>query len=261
MEPKRRREKGSSILRALAVLEGVVSAERPISATELNEELDLPKASLHRLCAMLEREGFLQRGLDGRRLLPGHRLNQLALSVFAGSPFRAERHAILQRASGELGETCNLSIPDGGEMIYMDRVETHWPLRLQFQIGMRVPLHCTAAGKLYLSSLPAPRRKRLIESLPLDRRTSRTLTDPKELEQALKQVRKEGVGTDNEEFIEGMVAVAVPVTDTHGRLAAAVATHAPVQRMTMEAAHGHLPILRKAAEQLSALLGSLPSTR
>lgn len=255
MEVKRR-QKGSSILRALAVLEGIVSSVRPIGAAELNETLDLPKPTLHRLCTMLEREGFLQRELDGRRFVPGQRLNRLALAVLAALPHRAERHAILQRLSIELGETCNLSIPDGSEMVYIDRVETHWPLRLQLQIGTHVPLHCTAAGKLFLSSLPAARRKRLIHSLPRQTLTIKTLTDEDHLERALKQTRTQGFGIDDEEFIEGMIAVAVPVNDDRGRLAAALAVHAPVQRMSLEEARGHVATLRKAAEELSALLGT-----
>jgi DNA-binding IclR family transcriptional regulator len=250
-----RGERGSAIQRALAVLEGVAGADRPISATELNGALDLPKATVHRLCRMLEREGFLQRELDGKRFVPGPRLNRLALSVIAGSGLRAERHAILHAVSTEIGETCNVTVPDGSEMHYVDRVETHWPLRLQFPIGTRVPLHCTASGKLFLSSLPNARRKRLLTRLALDRRTARTLTEPATLEAALMRIRKEQLGTDDEEFVDGMVAVAVPVTDPRGRLIATLATHAPRQRMTLEAARRHLPALRRAAAQLSELLG------
>jgi DNA-binding IclR family transcriptional regulator len=204
---------------------------------------------------MLEREGFLQRELDGKRFVPGPRLNRLALSVIAGSGLRAERHAILHAVSTEIGETCNVTVPDGSEMHYVDRVETHWPLRLQFPIGTRVPLHCTASGKLFLSSLPNARRKRLLTRLALDRRTARTLTEPATLEAALMRIRKEQLGTDDEEFVDGMVAVAVPVTDPRGRLIATLATHAPRQRMTLEAARRHLPALRRAAAQLSELLG------
>jgi DNA-binding IclR family transcriptional regulator len=251
-----RREKGSAIQRALAVLEGIAGADRPISVTELNGILDLPKPTVHRLCRTLERERFLQRELDGKRLVAGPRLNRLAMSVIAGSGLRAERHAILQAISSEIGETCNVTVPEGSEMHYIDRVETHWPLRLQFPIGTRVPLHCTASGKLYLSSLPTARRRRLLARLPLDRRTTRTLTDPTALEAALLRIRKEQVGTDDEEFVDGMVAVAVPVTEPGGRLIATLATHAPQQRMTLDAARRHLPALRRGAAQLSQLLGA-----
>jgi len=249
-----RRMKGSSIKRALAVLEGIAGAERPVSASELNGALDLPKPTLHRLCQALERDGFLQRELDGRRLQPGPRLTRLALQVIAGASRQAERQAVLQAVSAEIGETCNLVVPDRTSMLYLDRVETHWPLRLQFPIGAHVPLHCTASGKLFLSSLPAARRKRLIGLLPLQRCTAKTLTDPAALDAALKRIRREQVGSDDEEFIDGMVALAVPITDPDGRLAACLALHAPRQRMTLPAARKHLATLRQAATRLSALL-------
>ena len=254
------REKGSSILRALAVLEGVVEADRAISPSELIETLDLPKATVHRLCQLLITQGYLQRNLEGKGLLPGARLSRFALGILASSRLRAVRHAVLQQISEEIGETCNISVPDGSEMIYFDRVETHWPLRHQLPIGSRVPLHCTASGKLYLSSLSPARRRRMISLLKLEARTSNSITDHKALEAAIEQIRAQQVGTDNQELLDGMVAVAVPIHDHSGRFCAALATHAPIQRMTLEQAKGFLPVLREGAEQISNLLIDLGGT-
>ena len=249
-----RRNKGSAIQRTLEILEAVALARRPVSATEINATLKLPKASLHRLCGQLEQEGFLQRDLDGKRLRPGRRLKGMVLATLDNSPDHLERRAILEAVSREIGETCNLTVPDGTQMLYVDRVETHWPLRLQFQIGAHVPLHCTASGKLFLSTLPVRRLRRLLDSLPLESRTPNSITDPAALEQALETIRQEQVGTDDEEFVEGMAAVAVPVSNSQGDFVATLATHGPIQRMTLAKARSHLPDLRQAAERLSALL-------
>lgn len=248
------REKGSSILRAFAMLESVVAADRPVSPAELAGLVGMPKASAHRLARQLEQAGLLQRELDGRKLIPGGRLNTLAMGLLGSAGQRAARHAILQTVSAEIGETCNISIPDGSQMIYYDRVETHWPLRMQLAVGSHVPLHCTASGKLFLSSLPAAQRRRLIAKIPLDKRAPNTLTDPDALEAALQRIRSSKVGLDNEEFIDGMVAVSVPITDAQGRICAGLATHAPIQRMTLEQVLAHVPALRRAAAELSALL-------
>ncbi|MEM7226560.1 MAG: IclR family transcriptional regulator [Pseudomonadota bacterium] len=253
-EGGKHRDKGSAVDRALAVLQGVALAQRPMSATELNEALGLPKATLHRICAQLERDGYLQRDLLGKRLRPGPRLRGLALGVMATAADQVERHAILRAVSEAIGETCNLTMPDGDRMVYVDRVETHWPLRLQFQIGTHVPLHCTSSGKLFLSSLPAQRRKRLVGCLNLEKRTNNTLSDPESLLSALAKIRDEEVGTDDQEFVDGMVAVAVPIKAPDGQLIGTLATHAPIQRMTLRQARGHLPALRHAADRLSALI-------
>jgi DNA-binding IclR family transcriptional regulator len=70
---------------------------------------------------------------------------------------RAARHAILARVVEGIGETCNFTMLDGGEVIYLDRVEAAWPLRMNLSSGSRVPLHCTASGKLLLALQPKVR--------------------------------------------------------------------------------------------------------
>jgi len=152
----------------------------------------------------------------------------------------------------DIGETCNIALPLSTSMQYLDRVESEWPLRIQLPTGSHVPLHCTASGKLYLSSLPQSRRQKLIAKLPLDKKSSNSITDADALLKATDQIAKTRIGTDNEEFIPGMVAVAVPVTDRKGKLLATLATHGPVVRMTFDQAMGHVPRLQRAAAELSA---------
>lgn len=239
--------------RVLELLELVARMDRPATVQEITELSGLPKATAYRICATLENDGFLRKEFGGRGLVPGPRLLNLARNLIGGSSQATARHAILAAAAKRIGETCNLNIPKDGEMIYLDRVEAEWPLRLQLPVGTHVPLHCTASGKLFLSSLaPAPRAA-LLRSLKLETRTPNTLTDIGELDAALEAIRKSGVGTDNEEFLEGMVAVAVPVTDANGRFFAALAVHAPVVRMSLEQAMTHVPVLQEAAAELSQL--------
>jgi len=157
--------KGSTMQRILAILEQVANSDRSVTPTEINEKLNLPKATIHRLCSKLEDEKILQREIDGKRFMPGSRLRQIALGVISNENFRTHRHAILKQLSEEVGETCNITIPDGSQMRYLDRVETHWPLRMQFMIGTKVPLHCTASGKLFISQLPGEQMSSLIENL------------------------------------------------------------------------------------------------
>ncbi len=137
-------------------------------------------------------------------------------------------------------------------MVYLDRVEAEWPLRTQLPIGTRVPLHCTASGKLYLSSFPATQQRRLVGALPLERHTPKTITDTEDLLAELERIRDSGIGTDDEEFIAGMTAVAVPLLGKKGRVVGTLACHAPSVRMSIEVALGYVPVLRQAAEALSA---------
>lgn len=248
------RDKGNSFLRVFRILEEIVNANRPLTVSEISEGTGLQGPTTHRLCKMLLKERFLQYEIDGKRMLGGPRLFDFGGRILSGSHLDLERHAILEALVEEVGETCNISIPEGTRMIYAERVEAHWPLRMQLPVGTPVPLHCTASGKLYLSQLAPSARQRVLSRLRLSKHTPHSIVDIDELGHDLERTRKQGFATDNEEFIEGLVAVAVPIFGQNGRFCAGLALHAPKFRMTMEDALDQLPALRSAAAQIEGLL-------
>jgi len=248
-----KRERGSTIERVLDILDTVASSPEPLSATEINKVLGLPKATAHRLCAELEARGYLLKRINGKSYQPGNRLYDVAIGVLANARFSATRHAILTALSEKVGETCNIAYPDGLYMAYSDRVETKAPLRLQFSLGMRVPLYCTASGKLYLSTLPRSRRKSVIGKLELERHAKNTITDPDVLMAEIDLIEKREVSIDNQELYDDVVAIAVPIKDKHGRFYSSLAIQAPASRLSVENSDRYLPLLREAARELSLL--------
>lgn len=248
------RDKGNSFLRVFRILEEIVNANRPLTVAEISEGTGLVGPTTHRLCKMLLKERFLQYEIDGKRILGGPRLFEFGGRILSGSHLDLERHAILDTLVAEIGETCNISIPEGTRMIYAERVEAHWPLRVQLPVGTPVPLHCTASGKLYLSQLAPGPRQRILSRLRLSRHTPYSIVDIGELGAELERIREQGFSSDNEEFIEGLVAVAVPICGQNGRFCAGLALHAPKFRMTMEDALEQLPALQAAAKKIESLL-------
>ncbi len=241
-------------LRLLLILEEVAKVGVPATPTEVNKSIGLPKQTLHRMFASLEAQGFLQREHDGRSYSPGLRMRSMAINTISSPGSRAARLAVMSRLAKDIGETCNLSIPDRDAMIYADRIETEWPLRIQLPIGTRVPLHCTASGKLYLSTLPKNQLARILDNTDLEQRTSKTLATKEALSNEIERIRAEGFSEDNEEFMEGMIALAVPIKGRGGRFLSALAFHAPTPRMPFSAAHQHLDRLREAAAELAHIL-------
>jgi DNA-binding IclR family transcriptional regulator len=248
-----KRERGSTIERVLDILDTVAASPKPLSATEINEVLNLPKATAHRLCAELEAQGYLLKRINGKSYQPGNRLYDVAVGVLANSRFSASRHAILTALSEQVGETCNIAYPDGLYMAYSDRVETTAPLRLQFSIGMRVPLYCTASGKLYLSTLSKARRKVVVSKLKLVTHAKNTITDADILLAEIDQIEKTQVSIDNEELYDDIIAIAVPITDKQGRFYSSLAIQAPVSRISIENSDQYVPLLFEAARDLSML--------
>ncbi len=236
------------------LLEEIARVGVPLTPTAANDVLGLPKPTIHRLFHRLEEEGFLQRDIDGRSYSAGQRLRKMSVNVLSSSRVRTVRLTVLNALAQDVGETCNLAMPDRDGMVYLDRVETHWPLRIQFPIGTTVPFHCTASGKMYLSSLAPRLLAKYIAAARLNQHTKRSLTDPKALQEELSKTRERGFATDDEEFMEGMVAIAVPVHDDLGRLASTLSLHAPVQRTTLNDLGQHLDRLKEAAADLAELI-------
>ena len=164
-------------MRLLLLLEEVSRAGIPVAPSALVEALDLPKPTIHRLLTKAEQEGFLQRDVDGRSYGPGQRLRRLSTNTLSSQRMRTERLLIMKSLSETVGEPCIIPPPGRFAMVYLDRVETHWPLRIQFPVGTEVPFHCTASGKMYLSSLRSDKLDRLLGWLELEQLTSRTITD------------------------------------------------------------------------------------
>lgn len=241
-------------LRALLVLDHLARAQHPPTLAQLAQRLDMPKTTLMRLLAAMQRAGFVAATPTENGYVPGPQSTALALATLRASAFTRACRAVLAQLAGKLGETCNLTAPDGDQVIYMERVETAEPLRLFFAVGSHVPMHCTASGKLFLASMNRLERGRVLARLPLTRNTPRTLTDPARLEDELERLAARGIGIDNEEFVRGMSAVAVPVRDAQDRVVAAVACHAPTARLMLDDLLRAVPVLQGAAQSMRAVL-------
>lgn len=241
-------------LRLLLILEEVARAGAPVTPSSLCDSLDLPKPTVHRLLQTGEDEGFLQRDLDGRSFGPGRRMRRLSSNVLSSQRVRSERLRIMKSLAEDVGETCNLAAPGRDGMIYIDRVETHWPLRIQLPVGTQVPFHCTASGKMYLSSLRSDKLDRLLDNSALESRTAHTFSDASALRDEIAVIRAQNYSTDNEEFMEGMTAIAAAIRDDQGRLLTTLSLHAPTQRSTLNKLVTNLGRLREAVQQLEDIL-------
>lgn len=244
-------ERSSSLNKALDIIETTVGQPTPSTTSELAAQLGLPKPTAHRLVNALRDLGFLQREPGSSRIAEGDRLVALALDVLASAAARGPRRNILAALADETGETCNFGVMAAGQVVYIDRVETKWPLGLRFDVGSRVPIHCTAIGKMFLAQMSGRQRRKYLGTLPLTRYTENTHTEIETLEADLEHVRTEGVSCDNCEFMSGVVCVAVPVHGPSGRTVAGIAISAPEARLTVEELREHTPALRQAADKMA----------
>ena len=241
-------------LRTMRILEVIGNSDRPLTPTEINAFLELPKQTVHRLCTTLEKEGFLVRESNGKRLQPGQRLKSMASGILYNSRSQVATRQVLLGIADTVSETVNLVIPEEGGMMYFDRVETDWPFRIQLPVGSHVPFHCTASGKTFLASMAPAKRKAMVECLDLKAHTDNTFTNSNALLKELAKIAKQGYAYDNEEFMDGMVAIAVPIKDDQGKYCGALAFHGPTQRISLEMALNHKQTMIDGAQRLSETL-------
>ena len=241
-------------LRTFLILEVIGTSDKPMTPTEINQSIGLPKQTIHRLCATLVEEGFLVYETNGKRLRAARRARVLGAGLLHSSRDHILRRQILVELAQKTGETINYVVPEDGGMSYLDRVETGWAFRVQLPIGSNVPFHCTASGKTFLASLDTRKRKAFAHGLALERKTPKTITDPDALLKELAAVAKDGFAIDNEEFMDGMVALAVPVTDNAGRFLAAIACHGPNVRLSLDTLRGFLSEFNVAVERMRGVL-------
>lgn len=253
--PATKSSPNSALERALAVIETILRSDRPLGLQEIAGRLDIPRQSAHRIVSQLIDAGMIQRYLDRDRFMAGSRLRRIALDTVDCSHRLGPMHSVLEDLAERTGETCNLGVLDANDVLLVDRVESHWALRVHSEIGKRLEFHSSGIGKLLVAYLPKERRHRLITSRRLKRFTSFTLTDESSLEAEFTTIRRRGYSISNQGTMLGMFSIAVPVRDPSARVLAGLACQAPLMRMSIDRAERELlPIMLDAAQRMETII-------
>lgn len=250
-EAKLRKERGSALEKALQVLEAVADQPQPIGLPDLTTRVGLPRQTVHRVLQQLEQNGMVVRDPSRDRFSVGPRFSSLALLALHSANHAAPIRAILQDLVDEVQETCNVSVLDGLDLVYLERIECDWSLRIHLQAGSRVPAHCVSGGKALVAHLAPELRANLLKSVRLKPYTENTITKVPDFEQACTEIREAGYAVNDQEFSVGIVGLGVPILDRSGRPLAALALQAPASRLPAERIPVHLPKLQAAAKRLA----------
>lgn len=240
----------SPATRMFSLLEFIAGKDDFVSLQMLARETGLPKPTLHRMLSNFVQDGLLVRQTDRRLYGTSPRLRAFAETLLLNATQSGARHSVMRNLVQELGETCNVTTLSGDEVLYLDRVETSEPLRFHLGPGSRVPIHCSASGKLLAGQLPESTRRKLLGHAPLEQFTDATITDLDQLEAEIALSLKQGFAVDDGEFIHGLVCFAVLVPGSRGRSSQCVAVQGPSIRLTRSDADRVLPALHRAAQAL-----------
>jgi DNA-binding IclR family transcriptional regulator len=219
-----------SVTKAIQALRLLAEAGE-LGVSELGRRMRAHKSTVSRLLATLERHGMVSRNPQNERFGLGPALISLAGAALQRLDLRATAREHLERLAEQTRETVNLAILDGDQVVNIEKLPSPHYIRDIGWIGRRTPLHCTATGKALIAHLGRPELRRLLGSR-LKRFTPHTITDWAELEAELAEIRRLGYAIGREELEPGLVAIAAPVYDLAGRVAAAVSVSGPSFRMT-----------------------------
>jgi len=246
------------LTRAFYLLELITDAEGPLSVTDLAELSGIPGPSVHRLVGHLTAQKMARIDPVTRGLVPGPRLWGLFSKAQAGSWTAGPVRTVLEALVEDVRETCNLGVIDRNAVLYIERVECDWPIRIQLAAGSRVALHASAIGKLLMAHLPAAARRKLLAGIAKPALTANTLTTNDDLNRAFAGIRKLGYAVNNSENVDGLVGLAVPVKTRSGRVIAGLSVHAPEARLDLARATGLLTRFQRAAVETGNCLDERP---
>jgi IclR family transcriptional regulator, pca regulon regulatory protein len=242
-----------SVAKALAVVRAFGGDRRALNLEEIAAAAGITKSSAQRMIHTLQHLGYVRRDTHAKRWVLSPRVLTIGYAYLSG-------HALIEGATSHLlglnvstGESVSLSEPDGTQMVYIARFPSHRHFHIHMPIGRSLPMFCTAAGRAYLSRLPADEVSDILDRSVLRALTPNTVTDKKRVLALIRKAREAGYASANQECYRGDLTIGAPIMGGHGRPVAAVNISGPTSRWTLEdLAQRWAPLLMETARAASS---------
>jgi IclR family acetate operon transcriptional repressor len=242
-------DESTAVQKGLAVVEALSRTGGPHRLSEISAQSGLPKGSVHRVLQDLTQAGFAAAHGQGR-YGPGPRLRGLASELAADEEGRGATERILRKLRDKTGYTVHVGVRSGTEAVYLYKIESNRPYQMSSSVGMRLPLHCTAIGKVILASLPTKELSATLDLISLTQRTANTFTRPEDLLTELKLIAHQGFAIDDEENETNVRCVGAGVADRNGTVRGVLSVSDLAFELTQELAQDVAPLVRSAAIEL-----------
>lgn len=241
-----------SVARAIGIVEAL--AQSPAGLSETARRVGLPKSTVARLLATLEKLEAVERDEDGRMYRLGPVLKRLSSAAGGPAQLTAFARPYLDSLTAITREAAGIAIPDGFKVHYVDQTEAEHPVQVRDWTGELIPMHVVASGLVVMAHWPEQQTSRYL-SRDLERMTANTVTDPESIRRRLTEIRDNGYVWVFEEFVEGINSVAAPVLEGNGLITAALHVHGPAYRFPGdEDEHSIGLAVTDAARKLSSAL-------
>lgn len=246
-----------SLDRALGILDAL-SRQNAASLTDIAMRLGIPTATTHRILTTLQKRRFAEFDEDTQTWMVGIEAYRVGTSFLKRTNLLDISRPVMRALMQSTGETANLAVPDGPEVVFIGQVESQNPVRAFFDHGTRTSMHASGTGKAILAALNEAKVMKLMQSAGLEQFTARTLVTPGALLDDLARTRARGWSFDQEERFEGMSCIGAVICDSLGEPIAGVSISGPSNRFADRQVDGFGAQVARAAGEISASIGGPP---
>ncbi|WP_343563355.1 IclR family transcriptional regulator [Kiloniella sp. b19] len=244
-----------SLTRALSLLEQLSFSDNGLNLGEVSTAVELAPSTTHRLLSTMLQMGFVE--YDEQLGLWSVGVNSFTVgnAYLKKRSFATQARPLMKDLMNASGETCNLAVLEGGQVVFIAQIESRDTMRMVVNLGSRGPLHATAVGKALLSALPEREARGIVEGLELTGLTDRSLTSREALLQELDSVRQKGFAVDDEEQKIGLTCLAANIYDEHHEAVAAISISGPSVRVTPQRLDELGRMVMETADRITAVIG------
>ncbi|MCG8484809.1 MAG: IclR family transcriptional regulator [Clostridia bacterium] len=244
-----------SIVKAFDILE-LLDKRNELGITEISEALGLDKSTVHRLISTLKEKGYVVQNASNNKYSNSFKLFEMGNNVVERLGFRRQAQPYLEHLARVTNETVNLAIMYDSNIIYIDKIESSATIKVDLNVGKKLPAYCTGLGKAMLAFMSQEKMEKIMADVEFIQYTNKTVADYPELLEQLKAIKQQGYSIDDEEYVEGLKCVSAPIFSYSGEVIAAISVAIPKYRYDEgEKNIGYANIIKKTAMSLSKELG------
>lgn len=247
----------AGLAKGLAVIRAFGRDHAALRLSDIARSAHISPATARRCLLTLEGLGYVTR--NGRSFLLRPRVLELGAAYLESMDIELLTKNHLEELARATSDSAALCVLDGFEVVYVARTSVRTLLRLEAHIGSRFPAHATSTGRVLLAGVSAERLQHYFENAKLEALTELTVTDPTRLRSLIEDCRRNGYAAVQDELAYGVIALAVPVFDHHGRVVAALNSSSHSRRITRtKLVRERLRMLQQVSRQISTDLAQVP---
>lgn len=244
----------SSVENALKILECFSINKNERRVTQIANELGLAKSTVSRLLKTLHNNGYVKKNLETQKFSLGTKILTLYSSLMSQMEIVKEARPFLEKLAKDTSESVQLAQLEGTKIIYLEQIQSSYPIQIFAHIGRINPIHCTSSGKLLL----AYQNEEIIEEILKEPKyiyTKTTITDNNILKKQLKEIKKMGYCLIENEYVDGIVSIAAPIRDYNNNVISAISLVGPIQRFTVDKIPRFINKVVSSANEISLSMG------